>query len=64
MAISTKVLVVPDMADNTTIFGVLFTTKLVKAFIRSAEPTDVPPNFTTNMVIFLLIFFANVIKQI
>ena len=48
LEISTKVLVVPDMADKTTILGWLSEEiKFATPWILSALPTEVPPNFNT-----------------
>ena len=48
--ISTNEFVVPDMADNTTIFCSPSVINFITALIFSGEPTDVPPNFSTFIV--------------
>ena len=52
---STNVLVVPDMAERTTILGWSSEINFATSWIRCAEPTEVPPNFNT----FISLLFLN-----
>jgi hypothetical protein len=49
---STSELVVPAIADKTTILGSPPDMMDTTFFIRRAEPTDVPPNFNTFMIVY------------
>jgi len=46
--------VVPDIAESTTTFFSEVLIKLATSFILEAEPTDVPPNFNTSIVLYLI----------
>ena len=50
-AISTRVFVVPDIADRTTRFRPAEETSSATCCILEADPTEVPPNFITFILI-------------
>ena len=49
-----RILLVPDIAERTTIFFSPSVINLATSFIRCAEPTEVPPNFKTFIFVTVL----------
>ena len=59
-------IVVPDIAESTTIFCSPSVINLATSFIRCAEPTEVPPNFKTFIFVpvlndYILLFVSSTV---